>query len=69
MSEGSTNSNMSVKEHNQTQIEHVMYHKYYMSEKMGHEVSFDIAILDWINNGYAQMYRKGKLDISENYLK
>jgi hypothetical protein len=55
--------NATVKDHNQVQIEHINRHKWYLSEKLGREVSFDEATLDWINNNYANEYREGNLQL------
>lgn len=38
-----------------------------MSELLGEDVDFDTAALDWCKN-YAQLYREGKIDISDNYI-
>ena len=54
-----------VKKHNEAQIEHINRHKWYMSERLGREVSFDEATLDWIKKRYANEYRNGNLSLSK----
>lgn len=45
-------------EYNKLQIEHILKHKWYLSEKVGHEVSIDDAVYDWNHNGWAEMFRR-----------
>lgn len=44
-------------EFNKLQKEHLLKHKYYLSEKRGNEVSEQEAAEDWTKNGWAQVFR------------
>lgn len=50
--------NLTLKEYNIAQINHIKKHKWYLSEEFGYEISFNEAVKDWVNSGLAIEFRK-----------
>jgi hypothetical protein len=59
--------NVSLKEYNDRQVQHILVHKWYLSEECGREVSFNIAANDWIKSGLALEFRS-KFNVIKNNL-
>ena len=41
-----------------SQIKEINDHKYYLGQKLGGEADWNEVILDWVNNGFAEKFRK-----------
>lgn len=37
---------------------HIIRHKYFLSEKAGYDVGINETMHSWINDGYAQLFRR-----------
>ncbi len=46
------------------QIKEINDHKYYLGQKLGREADWNEVILDWINNGFAEKFRREHLNSS-----
>lgn len=53
-------------EYNKLQIDHILIHKWYLSEEQKREVSFNEATKDWIKSGLAVEFRS-KFKIIPNH--
>lgn len=49
---------LTMSEYNKLQAEHILKHKWYLSEKLKREASMEEVMSDWENNGWADMFRK-----------
>lgn len=49
---------VTLKEYNLIQIEHILKHKWYMSEQAGMEIDIKTVMDSWLNDGYAREFRK-----------
>jgi hypothetical protein len=45
-------------EYNRIQIHHILKHKWYLSEELNKEISFNEACVDWIKSDLAKEFRK-----------
>ena len=59
---------VTLKEYNRIQADHIMKHKWYLSEDRGYEVSFNEACKDWISSQLAVEFRKFfKVETRQNH--
>jgi hypothetical protein len=49
---------LTLQEYNLLQIQHIMKHKWYLSEETGKELTFNEACADWQESGLAAEFRK-----------
>lgn len=54
----SHNITLSHKEFLALQTEHILRHKYFLSEKVGYDVGIAVAINDWCYKGWADKFRR-----------
>lgn len=47
------------------QVEHILRHKYFLSEKAGHDIGIAETMKDWEKNGWAEMFRRNFRVIDE----
>jgi hypothetical protein len=48
---------VSLEEYNKIQIEWIKVHKWFLSEKAGHDVGFNNAAVSWVDCGLAKTFR------------
>lgn len=49
---------LTMREFNKLQAEHLLKHKWYLSEKLGREATMTEVMRDWSDNGFAEMFRR-----------
>ena len=56
---------VSLKEYNEIQVEWIEVHRYFMSCREGHGISFNDACISWVKNGYSEYFRQ-QFKLKEN---
>jgi len=48
---------LTLREYNSIQVEHILRHKWYLSEEAGREININEVMKDWLESGLAQQFR------------
>ena len=49
---------LTLREYNALQVEHILKHKWYLSQKFGREASMNEVMTSWNEDGFAEMFRR-----------
>jgi len=66
LSEGELLRNSLLFRHFQAQREEVLKHKWYESERVGHDIGYDLAVTDWIIRHRSEWRKRWRAEVQLN---